>query len=241
MKERRIMGLKSYLRTFQSFANKPGKINRIKFDSNYCTTDMCEIGGRMQTDKSPLNTYAPGAINFRHGYTPIYDFLFAPYRNKAINLAEIGIFKGAGLKTYRKYFSKAHLYGFEYDKEHLNITRALKLKNADINFIDVRTEEGIQQALQKTNILFDIIIDDSTHEVNDQVRILKCGTPFLKEGGIFIIEDIYDDYRAHERFFEEALDEVKDQYCFSSFIYPINRKIEIGNWNNEKILVSIKK
>ena len=41
--------------------------------------------------------------------------------------------------------------------------------------------------------------------------------------------------------FEEALDEVKDQYCFSSFIYPINRKIEIGSWNNEKILVLIKR
>ena len=235
------MRLKSYLRTFQSFANKPGKINRIKFDSDYCTTDMCEIGGHMQTDKSPLNTYAPGVINYRHAYTPIYDFLFAPFRNKEINLAEIGIYKGAGIKTFRKYFSKAHLYGFEYDKECLDITRSLRLENTDINFIDVRTEEGIQQALLKTNVLFDIIIDDSTHEVDDQVRILRCGTPFLKQGGIFIIEDIYDDNRAHERFFEEALDEIEDQYCFSSFIYPKNRKTEIGDWNNEKILVLVKK
>ena len=235
------MRLKSYLRTFQTFANKPGKINRIKFDSNYCTTDMCVIGGRMQTDKSPLNAYAPGVINYRHAYTPIYDLLFAPYRNKEINLAEIGIYKGAGIRTFREYFSKAHLYGFEFDEEYLNITRSMKLENTDINFIDVRTEQGIRQALEKAGVFFDIIIDDSTHEVDDQVRILECGTPFLKEGGIFVIEDIYDDHRAHERVFEEALHELGDQYCFSSFIYPKNRKTETGDWNNEKLLVLIKK
>lgn len=235
------MGLKSYLRTFQTFANKPGEINRIKFDSNYCITDMCEIGGRMQTDKSPLNAYAPGVINCRHGYTPIYDFLFAAYRNKEVNLAEIGIYKGAGLKTFREYFSKAHLYGFEYDKGYVNSAQALKLENTDFSFIDVRTEVGINQALKQTNVLFDIIIDDSTHEVDDQVRILRCGTPFLKQGGIFITEDIYDDNRAHESLFEEALAEIGDQYCFSSFIYPQNTKTDIGNWNNEKILVLIKK
>jgi len=209
---------------------------------------MCEIGGRMQTDKSPLNTYGPGAvriknglINFRHAYTPIYDFLFAPYRNKEINLAEIGVYSGAGLKTFREYFSKAHLYGYEYNQKYLDIARSLKLKNTSIDFIDVRTEEGIQQALQKTNILFDIIIEDSTHVVDDQVRTIKCGTPFLKEGGIFIIEDLIDDNRSHERFFEEVLDEVKDQYCFSSIIYPVNKKVDSGNMHNEKLLVLIKK
>lgn len=160
---------------------------------------------------------------------------------RKLNLAEIGLWSGAGLKTFREYFSKAHLYGYEYDQKFLDITRSLKLKNTTIDFIDVQTEEGIQQALQKTNVLFDIIIEDSTHVVEDQVRTIKCCTPFLNEGGILIIEDLLDDNRSHERFFEEVLEEVKDQYCYSSIIYPENKKIDSGNMHNEKLLVLIKK
>lgn len=36
---------------------------------------------------------------------------------------------------------------------------------------------------------FDLIIDDASHEVDDQVRLLKALIPFLKAGGFYVVED----------------------------------------------------
>jgi len=221
-------------------SDNPQKINKIKFNSNDCETTLCKLGGKYNTDKSPLNDHKKGGIKFRHAYTPIYDLLFAPLRFKEINLAEIGIFKGGGIKMFRDYFNKAHIYGFDFDQEYLDINKSFNLEQTQIAFVDIKSEDSITNTFKKTQVLFDIIIDDSTHIVHDQVRIIKCCTPFLKSGGILVIEDIFNDYRSPEHFFEDILNNLSIEFCFTSFIYPKNRKTRVGKWNNEKLLVLIK-
>src|SRR5262245_3958261 len=55
-------------------ANLPA-IQRLIIDSNNCITDMCFIGGKYASDKSPL-------IMGHHAYTPIYNLLFAQMKNR---------------------------------------------------------------------------------------------------------------------------------------------------------------
>jgi len=56
-----------------------------------------------------------------------------------------------------------------------------------------------------------------------------------------IIEDIFDDYRAPESLFEEAIREIHDQLSLATFIYPKNRRVNVEGWNNEKLLLLVKR
>jgi hypothetical protein len=85
-------------------ANRPA-IQRLVIDSNNCITDMCLIGGRYASDKSPLNM----DNIYRHAYTPIYGLLFAQMKNRSIDIAEIGIARGEGLKIFRDFFPEARV------------------------------------------------------------------------------------------------------------------------------------
>jgi SAM-dependent methyltransferase len=235
------MSLKLLARKLKSIGLKKAAINRIIFDSNQCSTELCVIGARHKTDKSPLKELAASEIRHRHAYTPVYDFLFAPLRGKPLAIAEIGIFKAAGLAMLREYFPNATLYGFEHDRDLIEQAQARHLEGTTIDFIDVTSGPQIDAAFERTGKTFDIIIDDSSHNVDDQARIIRHCTRFLHSGGILVIEDIYDDDRAPESKLAEVLDEVGSAYCAVTFVYPRHRNTNVGDWNNEKLLVMVKR
>ena len=209
-------------------------LSKLVVDCHDCITDLCRIGGRYQTDKSPLNE------GYRHAYTPVYDFLFAPMRHRPLALAEIGILDAAGLRTFREYFPKARLYGFEYDQDLIEWAKQLELPDTSIAFIDVRSAEAIDRAFEGAGELFDIIIDDSTHAQEDQLRLIERCARFLQPGGVLVIEDIFDDERASEQRFESTLGGLRHEYRSVTFVLPKHPRTEVGSWNNEKLLVLVK-
>ena len=73
------------------------------------------------------------------------------------------------------------------------------------HYIDVNNPEIITKQFSKVNKKFDIIIDDSTHEFEHQINIIKNTHKYLKEGGHLVIEDIYRFKKGHEesRYFEK--------------------------------------
>ncbi len=199
-------------------------------------TDMCLMGFEFFTDKSPVN-HRGGS---RHSYTPIYNLLFASIRGREINVAEIGTLTGEGLKLFREFFPSASLFGFEGDAGMRKICEELELPDTKIVFVDVCGEDSIREAFESTGCLFDIIVDDSSHRIDDQLRLIRNCVPFLKTGGYLIVEDIYDDARAPEEAFEEVVKELGDAVSFSSFIIPKSRRSFTEGWNNEKLLLLIK-
>ena len=48
-----------------------------------------------------------------HSYIPEYERLFKPYRDKKINILEIGIAYGESLELWDKYFNNANVFGSE--------------------------------------------------------------------------------------------------------------------------------
>ena len=162
----------------------------LYIDSTYCPTELCKIGGEMNTDKSP---YALNSVCCRHrkGYTAVYSMLFSQYKNKVINFAEIGIEAGASLLTWNKFFSEhCNIYAFEYDKNKIENSRNLNLKNITFVHTDVTNTEYLDLTFKDTNVIFDIIIDDSNHDIKSQNIIINTVSKYLKSGGILIIEDI---------------------------------------------------
>ncbi len=119
-----------------------------------------------------------------HGYiSSFYEKEFKKYKDKNINFLEIGTCTGASLLMWRKYFAKAK-----------NIV--------GVDIADVRKEEYISKDIKylfgnayDSNFVnnlekFDIIIDDGSHFLNDQILTIDLYYNILKKDGLLVIEDI---------------------------------------------------
>jgi len=205
----------------------------IYIDSTNCLTELCTIGSEMNTDKSP---FALNSVCCKHrkGYTAVYQMLFAQYQNKELNFAEIGIETGASILTWNKFFSdKCNIFGFEYDNNKIQNIKNLNLNNVNILHTDVTNIEYLDLTFKNTNVLFDIIIDDSDHVIESQNNIISTVSKYLKSGGILIIEDI-------DR--EQNIDVYNiDNNIWNFYTFIICHHDNRNCWNNDKILYLIKK
>ena len=76
---------------------------------------------------------------------------------------------------------------------YLPLYKPSELMNHEIqtNFkIDTSSEESINKFIEKSNLKYDIIIEDASHFLKDQIISLFLLFKTLKSKGIFIIEDL---------------------------------------------------
>lgn len=213
------------------------KINSLIIDSTNSRTDLCNLGYDHPTDKSPYNTENPlvkSGSGHRHPYTAVYDFIFSNVRYKKIKVVEIGVLHSMSMICWRKYFPNAELYGFEFDQNFLNHGKSLNLEKTIYDFINIKDESSINKTLGKYG-KFDIVIDDSTHEVNDQIKLLKNIHNFINPGGIVVIEDIFR--KTDESSYHEVLSQVKDYYSSITFVVTEHELKYSPSWDNDKLLI----
>lgn len=216
------------------------KINSIIVDSTNTKSDLCVLGTKYPTDKSPYSTENSETSNgsgHRHPYTAVYDLLFSQLRYKEIKLAEIGILYNMSMLSWREYFPNAELYGFEYNYDLLNSAKSAKLKNTIYDYIDIRNENSISTTLSKYG-KYDIIIEDSTHKFEDQVRLINIAHNYLTTGGILVIEDIFR--IEDEEKYNEMISNVKKYYSLITFINTEHELKYSPNWDNDKLLIFIR-
>jgi len=122
----------------------------------------------------------------QHGFTQVYEQFFSDLKNEPINIAEIGIYHGASLRTYYDYFPKASILGLDIlDKsQHQNDRIACRV-------LDQSDMQALFDFIDETEIMFDIIIDDGSHHMKDQQISFYYLSKVLKDGGIYIMEDIH--------------------------------------------------
>ncbi len=225
-------------KTRRYLINRENKsFNKFFIDTSLSNTQLCFLGKKYPTNKSPLNVKG-----HRSGFTGIYTLLFSMLKNKKINIAEIGIEKNSSTKIWRDYFINSKIYAFEYDSKKIAAAKKNKLKNTFYLKTDVTKKKNIRESFKKTKCKFDIIIDDSTHIFEDQINIIIETYKFLKKDGILIIEDIYrylTDYE--EDNYYKKLHHLKKEFNDIFFIESINYNNFNASWKNEKMLVFIKK
>ena len=125
-------------------------------------------------------------------YLGEYGRLFKGFRSKPINLLEIGVQNGGSLDIWAKYFTKASsIVGCDinqdcaqlvYDDPRINVVVG------DAN--DVRSYDEITKFCPE----FDIVIDDGSHFSSDIVKSFALYFPLIKDGGIFVAEDLHCSY-----------------------------------------------
>ena len=209
---------------------------KINYKSNI--SELCEIGKRFDTDKSSQRSNVTDSRHC-HPYTLFYDGLFKNKKNDKLQIAELGILEGSSLLMWQEYFKNSDIYGFEYNTNFINLFKQ-KYNNDRISLseIDVTNITSIQNTFSKLNVMYDIIIEDTTHQMNDQINVIKNIYQYLKPGGILIIEDIFKSYDENDYLekLKDVLPHFQDYYFVE--LDHVN-KVSTG-WNNDKLFILIK-
>jgi hypothetical protein len=159
-----------------------------------------EIANRHGTDKG---TSGPSGEWGGHNYCDIYEAIFAPLRQEAINLVEIGMGVtgenwdakiqhgvnaegGASVKMWHDYFENGRIFGLD-----INPARHLDNDRLTTFVLDQGDPIALKAFVKEAGVgVFDIIIDDGSHAADHQQISFDTLFPHLKSGGIYIIEDL---------------------------------------------------
>lgn len=138
----------------------------------------------------------------KHHYTPIYDEMFSDRRSEVKKVLEIGVGDGAGLRMWRDYFPNAAIYGAEIDKNRLFEEDRIKVFECDQS-----NYEDLTKLIDIIGGDVDLVIDDGSHLLEDQVFSCKTLMQKLHYGATYIIEDVAKPEISDElfRFYPEVI------------------------------------
>ena len=121
-----------------------------------------------------------------HGYSRFYHDIFYPIRNKELNIIEIGSFYGNASAAFFFYFKNAKIYGADINPDMFRY-KSDRVENLFVNSSSVLS---IKNEIINRKIKFDIIIEDASHKLKDQIISLFYLFPTLNKGGYFIVEEL---------------------------------------------------
>jgi hypothetical protein len=129
--------------------------------------------------------------SWNHNYLEFYEIFFAPLRHAQLTILEIGVLNGASLKTWEAYFPNAKIIGADI------VPEAKRFAGGRI-FIEHLDQSNVEQLTQTAvkHGPFDIIIEDGSHMWEHQTTSLRTLFPFVKNHGIYIVEDLHTNYGA---------------------------------------------
>ena len=221
-------------------SQRPRSIGRLLIDSTHATTELCLLGQATGTDKTPLNSNG----GHRHPYTAVYTMLLSQYKNTPVRFVEIGIAGGASVVMWDHYFKNpgAELHFFDCGEEFLKHARGgIAGPKAKFSFMDVSKDGDVLRALKESSKWgqpYDVILDDSSHNFEHQMRIVREGWSMLRQGGMFIIEDVF---RAEsEERYEKGLAEILPQCAAAYFVVCEHAARWSPGWDNDKLLILVK-
>ena len=137
------------------------------------------IGLRFGTDKSSRH----------HDYLNFYEQVFARRRQEPLTLLEIGVFNGASVRAWRDYFPNARIVGADIEP----MARRWRGDRIEIEYMDQSNLEDLTRVAVKHGP-FDIVIEDGSHLWEHQITTLKALYPFVRPGGLYVVEDLQTNY-----------------------------------------------
>tara|TARA_B110001452_G_scaffold250333_1_gene238457 strand:- start:837 stop:1694 length:858 start_codon:yes stop_codon:yes gene_type:complete len=191
---------KEYFKSIRKFFNYPYRflLNEIRClfligKTNLDTEDLKkfkeyrldEIFIEFNTDKGS-RVEVNGNIIDGHNYSHLYEKYFTKYKNnKNLNILEIGSLKGAGTASFFNYFHNPKITCLDINPFQLRYFS----KNIRKLYVDSQSKKTLSYISRYLNQEFDIIIDDGSHNIKDQIITLNELFPLLKKNGTYVIED----------------------------------------------------
>ncbi len=138
-------------------------------------SSLVNISKRMNTTKKEV------------GYLPIYENYLKKFKNKKINILEIGFTKDS-LKLFKTYFPKANIIGLD-----IELRKKDQFNKADLFYGHQNDYELLDKIIKKYK-KFDIIIDDGSHVNSHVKKTFNYLFKHLKNKGLYFIEDLQTSY-----------------------------------------------
>lgn len=170
-------------------------------------TPLCKLAYKYGTDKCP---------QIKHAYTPFYYKLLNSKKLLIKKVLELGIghyrnmqnveviyesglnryyHRGASLYMWRDFFPNAQIYGADRVSEAIFQDTRIK------TFLcDEKNTENMKMLIKETGSDIDLVIDDASHRVDDQLFAAQTLLPLLNDDVIYIIEDV-----THSKILSKAL------------------------------------
>ena len=160
--------------------------NLFEKDFNY----LCEYFNSDKGEKFTNQYEQPSKKNNKiinaHGYANIYESYFKDIKQKKLNIIELGAFYGNATAALYFYFKNSFIFSADINPD-MFLYKSKRVKNF---FANTSSRNSIQENLLDKNIKFDIIIEDASHMLKDQIISLFMLFKTLQTGGLFIIEEI---------------------------------------------------
>ena len=121
------------------------------------------------------------------GFIDIYNYYFNTIKDKNLNIFEIGVETGESLRMFSDYFNKSNIVGLDIENKDYNIERV------EIFCGDQSDKKILNRIIEKYKT-FDVIIDDGSHKNKDVINSFNHLFPYLKFGGLYVIEDLQTSY-----------------------------------------------
>ena len=165
-----------------------------------------------------------------HSYIDVYQEVLDIYRTRAKNILEIGLMSGESLRMWEEYFD-GKVWGMDCSETPINGLADLRPMIAEGGHNIIIGDATSQVDIEKHfgAVLFDVIIDDASHEINAQLKTYSIFKNYLAPNAIYIIEDIQDIDATADLF--NKLDDQKD-------IIILDRRSIKGRYDD--VLVMIK-
>ena len=121
-----------------------------------------------------------------HGYAKIYEKYLKDNKDRILSIIELGSFYGNASAAFFFYFKNAKIYSADINPD-MYLYSSKRLKNF---FTDTSSRSSIEKNIINKNIKFDLIIEDASHMLKDQIISLFTLFRTLNSGGLFIVEEI---------------------------------------------------
>lgn len=126
-----------------------------------------------------------GIWKFRH-YFDIYQRHFGRFCHTEVHILEIGVYSGGSLDMWRDFFGpKAHIYGVDIQPEcKVYESPSVKILTGD------QGNRDFWRDFRREVPILDIVVDDGSHKPDQQIVTLEELLPHLRQGGVYLCEDI---------------------------------------------------
>jgi SAM-dependent methyltransferase len=125
-------------------------------------------------------------------YLDVYDATFAPWRALPISFVEVGVQNGGSLEIWAKYFANARaITGCDVNPR----CGALRFDDPRVSVVvgPVNTATTAREIAARAGH-FDIFVDDGSHVSPDIIAAFCNYFPYLRPGGLYVVEDLHCAY-----------------------------------------------
>lgn len=154
--------------------------------------DLTTYANQFGTDKGTVSRAS-------HSYTAVYDLLFTGRRAEPLRILEIGlstggpelgrpadraVYEAPSIRMWHEFFPNAKLYGLDISDFSAMQTDWFSFVRADCG------DQGQLERIADLGTHFDLIVDDGSHASFHQQLTLVTLFKYLRNGGLYVIEDL---------------------------------------------------